>query len=55
MAAKSKKLKPKKRPPKIEDAKQSSRFLETANSLHVDKTGAAFERALDVVVPRRKR
>jgi hypothetical protein len=44
----------KKKSPPRSDAKQSSRFLETAKKLEVDESGAAFARALDAVVPKPK-
>jgi hypothetical protein len=53
MPTKSKR-KPKKRPPKIADPKQSSRFLEMARKLEADESGAAFEGALNKLVPKKR-
>jgi hypothetical protein len=56
MAAKRKpKLKknPRNRTP-TSDPVQSARFLEMAKKLEVDESGAAFERAMDAIVPRKK-
>jgi hypothetical protein len=57
MAARQKsKSKPKKKRPstRTTDPVQSARFLEMAKKLEVDESGEAFERALDVVVPKPK-
>ena len=37
------------------DPAQSARFLEMAKKLEVDESGAAFDRALDAVVPKEKK
>lgn len=42
---------PRKPNPPQDDAEQSKRFLETAKALEADKTGKAFQAALDVIVP----
>ena len=34
---------------------QSERFIESARQLDADETGASFQRALDVVLPLRKK
>jgi hypothetical protein len=39
---------------KMTKAEQSERFKETARKLEADESGKAFERAIDVVLPRRK-
>ena len=36
------------------DPGQSARFLETAKKLEDDESGAAFERAMDVIAPKPK-
>lgn len=36
-------------------AKQSQRFVETARALECDESGKTFERALNVVVPTKRR
>ena len=33
---------------------QSRRFVETAKALDVDESGKAFERALNIVIPKQK-
>lgn len=46
-------------PKKIERPKdqkeQSARFLETARKIEVDETGSEFERALEKILPPKKR
>ena len=42
---------PRKPNPPPDDAEQAARFIETAKELEADKTGKAFTRALDVIVP----
>jgi hypothetical protein len=56
MAAKRKPAPKKKSKRRIQtsDPAQSARFLETAKKLEVDESGAAFDRALDVLAPRKK-
>ena len=46
---------PRKPNPPPDDAKQAARFIQTAKALEADKTGRAFEKALDLVVPVVKR
>ena len=45
----------KKRKPEPDDKEQSSRFVETANQLDVDKSGKAFARAFKTIVPKGSR
>jgi hypothetical protein len=47
--------KPKKRKPKTEpdDTAQSARFIEAAKTLGADESGKAFERAMDVLLPKK--
>lgn len=42
---------PRKPNPPPDDAEQAARFIEAAKALETDKTGKAFTRALDVIVP----
>jgi hypothetical protein len=44
-----------KRKTKTEDKAQSKRFIETARALEADETGAAFERALNIIAPKKHR
>lgn len=53
MPAKRKPSAKKKRKARTKDPAQSARFLEMAKKLEADESGAAFERALDVVAPKR--
>jgi hypothetical protein len=48
--------KPKSRKQKTEpdDPVQSARFIESAKALGVDETGAAFKRALDTLLPKKR-
>jgi hypothetical protein len=41
--------------PKPDDAEQSARFIEAAKAAEVDETGEAFERAVKLIVPEKKR
>jgi hypothetical protein len=50
---KSKSKQKRKRTPTTDPA-QSARFLETAKNLGVDESGGAFEKALDVLVPKQR-
>ena len=55
MAAKRKsKSKRKQSNTRTTDPAQSARFLETAKNLGVDESGAAFERAMEKLVPKTK-
>lgn len=48
--------KPKRKPkPKLTDKEQSERFIETARRLEVDETGADFERAIDKIIPSKRK
>jgi hypothetical protein len=42
---------PRKPNPPPDDAEQAARFIEAAKALEADKSGKAFARALDVIVP----
>ena len=42
---------PRKPNPPPDDAAQAARFIEAAKAAEVDKTGKAFARALDAIVP----
>ena len=42
---------PRKPNPPPDDAAQAARFIEAAKLVDADKTGKAFTRALDVIVP----
>ena len=42
---------PRKPNPPPDDAEQAARFIEAAKALEADKTGEAFTRALNVIVP----
>ena len=43
----------KRRPRKPDNPAQSKRFIEAARKLGVDKSGEAFQRALDKLVPKK--
>jgi hypothetical protein len=53
MAGVKGKKRKRKRP--TEDKAQSARFIETAKRLQADEDGGAFERALDIFAPKRKK
>jgi hypothetical protein len=54
--SKAKRLKPKpKRADKLSQQEQSERFIQTARELEADESGAAFEKAVSVVVTRRSK
>jgi hypothetical protein len=40
---------------KTEDKAQSKRFIETARALGADESGEAFERALNIIAPKKTR
>lgn len=42
---------PRKPNPPPDDAAQAARFIEAAKAVEADKTGKAFTRALNVIVP----
>lgn len=42
---------PRKPNPPPDDAEQAARFIEAAKAIEADKTGKAFTRALNVIVP----
>lgn len=42
---------PRNKPPALKGKTQHERFVETAKSLEVDESGAAFERAMKVIAP----
>lgn len=47
---------PKRKPQrKMTKAEQSERFTETARKLGADESGEAFERAIDTIVPPKRR
>ena len=54
MPAKPKPPSKKKRSIRTKDPAQSARFLEMAKKLEADESGAAFERAMDAVLPKPK-
>lgn len=43
--------KPRNKPPDLKGKTQFQRFVETANALEVDKSGKAFEQAMQVIAP----
>ena len=43
--------KPRSKPPDLKGSTQFERFVETAKALEADDSGAAFEKALKVIVP----
>ena len=58
MPANKSKPKPKKRKRSAiptTDPAQSARFLEMAKKLEVDESGAAFERAMGIVAPKKQK
>jgi hypothetical protein len=51
VSRKGKKRKRKK--PELENPAQSARFIEAAKALGVEENGAAFERAMDALLPKK--
>lgn len=43
--------KPRNKPPDLKGKTQFERFVETAKALEVDESGAAFERAMELIAP----
>jgi hypothetical protein len=46
---------PRNKPPKLKGKTQHERFVETAKSLEVDESGEAFQRAMKVIAPPKKK
>jgi hypothetical protein len=47
--------KPKTKPPPLDDAEQSARFMETAENLGADKTSADFEQLVGTISDQREK
>ena len=47
--------KPRKRKTEADNKAQSERFIKAAKELGVDESGQAFERAMDTLIPAKKR
>jgi hypothetical protein len=54
MAGGNPKPKGRKRKTEPDDPAQSARFIESAKALGVDESGAAFNRALDTLLPKKR-
>lgn len=53
MSTGSAKPRKRKQTPKPDDPAQSARFIEAARELGIDESGAAFERAVDSLLPKK--
>ena len=45
--------KPQNKPPKLKGATQFQRFVETVKALEVDESGKTFEKAVNMILPKK--